>query len=146
MCDPTQNALLTRVDLSTTCTSDGGVTYGVAGRSRVDLSDDGLLGVEARLGVSLPSSAFAAAWGRRHSSGSYATVSGARAAKRAQASGRSGGRSDDGGLDVSSVAKSLGKALVPEGTVAVTQVLLGFNVRALDANDWRLGFAYRVVD
>ena len=73
-------------------------------------------------------------------------MSGARAAKRAQASGRSGGRSDDGGLDVSSVAKSLGKALVPEGTVAVTQVLLGFNVRALDANDWRLGFAYRVVD
>jgi len=28
----------------------------------------------------------------------------------------------------------------------VTQVLLGFNVRALDSNDWRLGFAYRVVD
>jgi hypothetical protein len=125
---PHQDALLTRVDLDTTICSDGRVTYGVAGHSGVDLSRDGLLALEARLGCTLPSNAFASAWGRRHGSGSYATVSGARAAKRV---GRAGSSSTgEGSLDVSSVAKALGNALVPEGSVAVSQVLLGFNVRA----------------
>ena len=126
---PTQDSLLTRVDLDTTITSDGRVTYGVAGHSAVDLTSDGLLALEARLGCTLPSNAFASAWGRRHGSGVYATVSGARAAKRAgRAGGGSGG--DGGSLDFGGVAKALGNALVPEGNVAVSQVFLNFNVRA----------------
>lgn len=138
---PHQDALLTRVDLDTTICSDGRVTYGVAGHSGVDLSSDGMLALEARLGCTLPSNAFASAWGRRHGSGSYATVSGARAAKRV---GRAGGASSgEGSLDVSSVAKALGNALVPEGSVAVSQVLLGINVRA--GREWNAPHASRLL-
>lgn len=128
-----QNALLTRVDLETTFTSDGKVAYGLGGRSSVDLSEDGLWTADAVVGASLPSSAFASAWGRRHGSGGYATVSGARAAKRAAAGGRGGGAAaaagGDGGLDLGSAAKALGKAVVPEGTVSVSHIMLGINVR-----------------
>jgi len=115
----------TRVDLVARFGADGTTSYCAAARGRADVTPDGLWALEARLGGRVSGTALQSAWSGRQGAtlGGGSTLSGQRAAKRAQASSKAAPQA----FDVAAVAKAAWRAVVPEGRVELTGVLLGVN-------------------
>ncbi len=100
------------------------MSYGLAAKCAVALTDDGLLALEARGGVQVAGRALSAA---------IAAASGAPAPARSAAAGRklgggaSRGGSSGGGASVASLRAAFAGGAAPSGRVELTQVLLGVN-------------------
>ena len=122
--------MVRRVDVGTTYGTSEEMSYGLAAKCHVDVSEDGLLAIDARASAEVTGRAFGSAVARM-SGGGVASGSRGPSGGRKLGGGGGGGRSGGGsGGDVAAGAKQFISAVQLAGRVELTQIILGFNVRA----------------
>jgi len=118
-----------RVDVGTTYSTADEFSYGAAAKLHVDVTDDGLLSLDARAAAEVSGRAMGAAVARLSGGGVTSGTrgpSGGRKLGGGASNGRGGGGS---GSDVAAAARVFTGAVQLTGRVELTQVILGFNVR-----------------
>ena len=108
------------------------MSYGVAAKCHVDVSEDGLLAIDARASAEVTGRAFGSAVARMSGGGVVSGTRGPGGGRKVGGGGRASGGGGSGS-DVAAGAKQFASAVQLTGRVELTQIILGFNVRA-----WRL--------
>ena len=129
MAHPQSMRVVRRLDFGTTYSTSQEMSYGTAVKLHVDVTDDGLLSLDVRGAAEVTGRSISSAVARLSGGG---VASGARGPSggRKLGGGGGGGRNGGGGVDVTAAALQFKDAVQLTGRVELTQVILGFNVRA----------------
>ena len=122
--------MVRRVDVGTTYSTQEEMSYGVAAKCHVDVSEDGLLAIDARASAEVTGRAFGSAIARMSGGGVPSGSRGPSGGRKLGGGGGSNGRGGSSGGDVAAGAKQFVSAVQLAGRVELTQIILGFNVRS----------------
>lgn len=126
-----------RLDFGTTYSTSEEMSYGTAVKLHVDVTDDGLLSLDVRGAAEVTGRSISSAVVRMSGGG---VASGARGPSGGRKLGGGGGsgRNGGGGVELGAAARQFKDAVQFTGRVELTQVILGFNVRALSLSFCRV--------
>ena len=129
---------LTRIELGSSMRRDRSFAYGVRAHARLDVTEDGMLFLDARFGAAASVASLNCAVQRAYSGSGYTSTPGAAAAARARKAASA--RSSSGGFDLATAARGFAEAVQPDGYVELSQVVLNFN----DKQDIKVSLGYDV--